>query len=194
MFPWLRSAEMIQARNDELLQNTMCDEDFDQEEKRAVMITWCFGREQVAITGSWNDWKTIEPLHAFHKDFIIMMVLPCGVYHYHIVVDELRRYAPNLPTEFNASGNAYNILDLQEFVPETPESLSEFEPPPSPISSYDSRPLNDGDFNKPPPELPPLLPTKILDERSFVSRKPKSSQRPSHTLMNHLYKKDGDDG
>ncbi|XP_039015908.1 SNF1-related protein kinase regulatory subunit beta-2-like [Hibiscus syriacus] len=81
-----------------------------------------------------------------------------------------------------------------EFVPEAPESLSKFEPPPSPISSYDSQPLNDKYFNKPPPELPPQLPTKISDERSFVSRKPKSSQRPSHTLMNHLYKQDGDDG
>ncbi|KAE8685265.1 5'-AMP-activated protein kinase beta-2 subunit protein [Hibiscus syriacus] len=77
---------------------------------------------------------------------------------------------------------------------ETPESLSEFKPPPSPISSYDNQPLNNSDFSKPPPELPPQLPTKIFDERSFVSRKPKSSRRPSHTLLNHLYKQDGDDG
>ncbi|KAL4368504.1 hypothetical protein GQ457_05G004570 [Hibiscus cannabinus] len=244
MFPWLRSAEMIQAQNDVLLQNTLryedlhCEnnlpweyndsgrplnlqiseaplpipgqmmqirndpplqkstnyKDFHQEEKRAVMITWCFGGKQVAITGSWNDWKTIEPLHSLGKDFIIMMMLPCGVYHYHFIVDELRRYAPDLPCEFDESGNAYNILDLKEFVPEAPESLSEFEPPPSPISSYDNQPLNNGDFSKPPPELPPQLPTTILDERPFVSRKPKSSQRPSHTLLNHLYKQDGDGG
>ncbi|KAE8685884.1 5'-AMP-activated protein kinase beta-2 subunit protein [Hibiscus syriacus] len=234
MFPWLRSAEMIQDQSDLLVQNTnlpweyndsgrplnlqisgvplprpgqmsqfqndppvqklMRCKDFDQEEKRAVMITWCFGGKQVAITGSWSNWKTIEPLHSLGKDFIIMKMLPCGVYHYHFIVDELRIYAPNLPCEFDESGNVYNILNLQDFVPEAPESLSEFEPPPSPISSYDNQPLNSGDFSKPPPELPPQLRTKIFEERSFVSRKPKSSRRPSHTLLNHLYKQDGDDG
>ncbi|KAK8674303.1 hypothetical protein V6N13_112597 [Hibiscus sabdariffa] len=200
--PFPSPGQMMQSRNDPPVQKSPRYKDFQQEEKRAVMITWCFGGKQVAVTGSWNDWKTIafisspfrEPLHSLDKDFIIMKILPCGVYHYHFIVDELRRYAPNLPCEFDESGNAYNLLDLQEFVPEAPESLSEFEAPPSPISSYGNQPLNDGDFSKPPPQLPPQLPTKILDERSFVSRKPKSLRRPSHTLLNHLYKQDGDDG
>ncbi|EOX93518.1 5'-AMP-activated protein kinase beta-2 subunit protein, putative isoform 1 [Theobroma cacao] len=243
MFPWLRSAEMMQAQNDVLVQNTTRYEDLhcennlpweyidsgkaldfqisdaplprpgqmmqlqnDQpvqnstyyedlpEEKRAVMITWCFGGKKVAITGSWDNWKTREPLLSLGKDFIIMKMLPSGVYHYHFIVDELIRYAPNLPWEFDESGSAYNVLDLQEFVPEAPESLSEFESPPSPISSYDNQPLNDGDFSKPPPDLPPQLRTTLIDERRFIIRSRKPSPRPSHTMLNHLYEQDGDDG
>ncbi|XVF31910.1 hypothetical protein REPUB_Repub17cG0035300 [Reevesia pubescens] len=169
MFPWLRSAEMMQARNDVLLQNTTRYEDLQsennllweyidsgraldlqipraplprpgqmmqvqndpllpventtyyedlhQEEKRAVMITWCFGGKQVAISGSWDNWKTmnwnVQPLHSLGKDFIIMKMLPSGVYHYHFFVDELRSYSPNLPWEFDESGSVYNILDFQ---------------------------------------------------------------------------------
>ncbi|XVF21155.1 hypothetical protein REPUB_Repub12eG0066300 [Reevesia pubescens] len=192
--PLPRPGQMMQVQNDPLVRNSTYYEDLHQEEKRPAMITWCFGGKQVAITGSWDNWKTIEPLHPLGEDFIIMKMLPSGVYHYHFIVDELRRYAPNLPWEFDESGNAYNILDLQEFVPEAPESLSEFESPPSPISSYDNQPLNDGDFSKPPPELPPQLRTKLLDEESFVIRSQKSSRRPSHSLLNHLYKQGGDDG
>ncbi|XVF81431.1 hypothetical protein PTKIN_Ptkin15bG0154300 [Pterospermum kingtungense] len=236
MFPWLRSAEMLQAQNDVLVQNTTPFEYLhsehnlpwettnparhgqmmqvqndalmvqnttyhkeyvhqeEKEEKRAVMITWCFGGKQVAITGSWDNWRTIEPLHSLGKDFIIMKLLPLGVYHYHFIVDKLMRYDPNLPCEFDDSGNAYNILDLQEFVPEATESLSEFESPPSPISSYNNQPLTAGDFNKAPPELPPQLPKTLLDQQSLIGRSHKSSARPSHTLLNHLYKQDGYDG
>ncbi|OMO61815.1 hypothetical protein COLO4_33328 [Corchorus olitorius] len=240
MFPWLRSAEMMQAQNDVLLQNTSHYEDLNggnnlpwqynhsdraldsqipeaplhffpqipeaplqsatdyedvqQEEKRAVMITWCYGGKQVAITGSWDNWRTIEPLHSLGKDFIIMKLLPPGVYHYHFIVDELMRYAPNLPWKFDESGNPYNILDLQEFDQEAPKRLSEFDSPPSPVSSYDNQPLTDGDFSKPPPELPPQLRKTFIDEQSFVTRSRKCSPRPNHTMLNHLYKQDGDDG
>ncbi|XP_012457025.1 SNF1-related protein kinase regulatory subunit beta-2-like [Gossypium raimondii] len=105
---------MMQIRNHPPVQKSTRYKDFHQEQKRAVMITWCFGGKRVVITGSWDNWKTIEPLHSLGKDFIIMKMLPFGVYHYQFIVDELRRYAPNLPCEFDESGNAYNILDLQE--------------------------------------------------------------------------------
>ncbi|XP_039021149.1 SNF1-related protein kinase regulatory subunit beta-1-like [Hibiscus syriacus] len=113
--PFPRFGQMSQIRNDPPVQKSMQCKYFDQEEKRAVMITWCFGGKKVAITGSWSDWKTIEPLHPLGKDFIIMKMLPCGVYRYHFIVDELRRYAPNLPCEFDESGNAFNILICRSF-------------------------------------------------------------------------------
>ncbi|XP_022759848.1 SNF1-related protein kinase regulatory subunit beta-2-like [Durio zibethinus] len=192
--PFPRPGQMMQIQNDPLVENTAYCEDLHQEEKRAVMIAWCFGGKKVAITGSWDNWRTIEPLHSLGKEFIIMKMLPSGVYHYYFIVDDVMTYDPNLPWEFDESGGAYNILDLQEFVPEAPESLSEFESPPSPISSYDNQSLNDDDFSKPPPELPPQLRTKLLDEQSFVIRSHGFSRRPSHTLLNHLYRQDGDDG
>ena len=50
---------MMHVQNDPLVQNTTYYEDFHQEEKRAARITWCFGGKQVAITGSWDNWKTM---------------------------------------------------------------------------------------------------------------------------------------
>lgn len=47
------------------------------------------------------------------KDFVILKMLPSGVYHYRFIVDERLRYAPDLPWERDDSGNAYNVLDLQ---------------------------------------------------------------------------------
>lgn len=57
--PFLRPGQMMQIRNDPLVQKSMRYKDFHQEEKRAVMITWCFGGKRVAITGSWDNWKTM---------------------------------------------------------------------------------------------------------------------------------------
>ncbi|KAE8730531.1 hypothetical protein F3Y22_tig00002919pilonHSYRG00132 [Hibiscus syriacus] len=143
MFPWLRSAEVIQDQNDVLVQNTNLPWEYNDS-----------GRPlNLQISGAPLPDLVKEPLHSLGKDFIIMKMLPC----------------------------------------EAPESLSEFEPPPSRYRAM-NQPLNNSDFSKPPPELPPQLPTKIVDERSFINRKPKSSRRPSHTLLDHLYKQDGDDG
>ncbi|XP_052480081.1 SNF1-related protein kinase regulatory subunit beta-2-like isoform X2 [Gossypium raimondii] len=80
--PLLRPGQMMQIRNHPLVQKSTRYKDFHQEQKRAVMITWCFGGKRVAITGSWDNWKTIEPLHSLGKDFIIMKMFPFGVYHY----------------------------------------------------------------------------------------------------------------
>ncbi|KAF5180393.1 Snf1-related protein kinase regulatory subunit beta-2 [Thalictrum thalictroides] len=46
------------------------------------MITWNHGGKEVAVEGSWDNWRTKQPLQRSGKDFTIMKVLPSGVYQY----------------------------------------------------------------------------------------------------------------
>lgn len=78
-----------------------------------TIITWSYGAKQVAIVGSWDNWKTREFLQKSGKGFTIMKVLPSGVYHYQFIVDGQWRYSHDLPQECDDSGNIFNVLDLQ---------------------------------------------------------------------------------
>ena len=65
--------------------------------------------------------------------------------------------------------------------------MSEFETPPSPPSSYDNQYINEDDFSRPPPELPPHLQGTILnDPSSSVDGRPLPIT-PRSTELNHLY-------
>ncbi|CAK7349131.1 unnamed protein product [Dovyalis caffra] len=178
MAPLLRSGEITHVPN---------YTDVVPENPRAVMITWSFEGKQVAVTGSWDNWNRRETLQRIGKDFTIMKTLPAGVYHYRFIVDENFRHVPDLPWECDDSGNAYNILDVQEYVPEALESMSEFESPPSPVSSYNNESLNDTDFGKLPPDIPPQLQVTPLSEQSSAANGYQSQQRPRNSVLNHLY-------
>ncbi|KAJ0110995.1 hypothetical protein Patl1_01831 [Pistacia atlantica] len=202
-------------------------------EKHAAMIIWSYGGNQVAVTGSWNNWEIVygicsdfifkEPLWSLGRDFVIMKMLPSGVYHYRFIVDDRLTYAPEFPWEHDDTGSAYNILDLQveveashppvnncdlqfplhnsymyncvtaEYIPGAPKSHSELDSPPSPFSSYDNKSINDNDFSKPPPVLPPQLQMTLLNEPPS-SMACESLQRPQHTVLNHLYIQNSDVG
>ncbi|EEF32157.1 snf1-kinase beta subunit, plants, putative [Ricinus communis] len=181
-----RTAEMIRVQNYALAHNTVDSLDAFSEKLNAVMITWSYGGKQVAVTGSWDNWEKREPLHKSGKDFAFMKMLPSSVFRYRFIVDEHLRYAPDLPWECDESGIAYNILDVQDDVPEAPESLSEFEAPPSPITSYDNESLDDTDFSKQPPDIPPQLQLTMLNDRSAAESHP-TLPRPRHAVLNHLY-------
>lgn len=77
--------------------------------------------------------------------------------------------------------------DVQEYVPEAPESLSEFESSPSPVSSYNNESLNDNDFGKLPPDIPPQLQLTPLSEQSSATDSYQPQRRPRHAVLNHLY-------
>ncbi|KAH7576611.1 hypothetical protein JRO89_XS01G0117400 [Xanthoceras sorbifolium] len=200
MPPLPRPSEVMQVRDHAATgHKTTHYEDEVPEKQTPVMITWSYGGKQVAVTGSWDDWETVEPLWSLGKDFTIMKMLPSGVYHYRFIVDERLRYAPDLPWECDDTGNAYNILDLQisawagyEYIPEARECLSEFESPPSPFSSYDNKPLSGSDFSKAPPDLPPQLQMTLLNEPSSATVSHQSLPRPRHTVLNHLYIQNSD--
>lgn len=46
------------------------------------------------------------------KDHTILLVLPSGVYHYRIIVDEELRYIPELPHATDERGQVANLLDV----------------------------------------------------------------------------------
>ncbi|XP_023534586.1 SNF1-related protein kinase regulatory subunit beta-2-like isoform X4 [Cucurbita pepo subsp. pepo] len=165
----------------------MNDEEVLNTPRTSVKLSWNHGGKQVAIIGSWDNWETREILQSIGKDFIVVKTLPSGIYHYRFIVDGWLTHAPDLPWVFDDSGNSYNILDLMTPVSELPESLSEFEFPPSPPSTYDNEHFNDDDFSRPPPDLPPQLRETILNESSRCISGQQSGVQPRHTELNHLY-------
>ncbi|CAL5393645.1 unnamed protein product [Camellia sinensis] len=152
-----------------------------------TMITWSYGAKQVAIVGSWDNWKTREFLQKSGKGFTIMKVLPSGVYHYRFIVDGQWRYSHDLPQECDDSGNIFNVLDLQDYVPEVLNNISGSESPPSPDSGYNNSPFSSEDFSKKLPELPPLLQQSSLDQPSSSRDSPETLEKPLAAGLNHLY-------
>ncbi|KAK8294388.1 hypothetical protein V6Z12_D06G254000 [Gossypium hirsutum] len=159
-----------------------------------TMITWGYGGKEVAVEGSWDNWKTRIPLQRCGKDFTIMKVLPSGVYQYRFIVDGQWRYAPDLPWAQDGTGNANNILDLLDYVPEDIESISSFEPPLSPESSYSNLPLGAEDFAKEPPLVPPHVQLPLLNLPASHMEIPPPLSRPKHVILNHLYIQKGKNG
>ncbi|KAL8461679.1 hypothetical protein ACS0TY_032967 [Phlomoides rotata] len=152
-----------------------------------TMITWSYGGKEVAVEGSWDGWKSRKPLQRSGKDFTILKILPSGVYQYRFLVDGQWRHSPDHPCDQDDSGNAYNILDLQDYVPEDIDSISGFEPPQSPDSSYNNTQLVQEDFAKEPPMVPPHLNLTLLNAPSPQMEIPPPYSRPQHVVLNHLY-------
>ncbi|XP_047317755.1 SNF1-related protein kinase regulatory subunit beta-2-like [Impatiens glandulifera] len=160
-----------------------------------TMITWIYDGHDVSVEGSWDNWKTRKVLHRSGKDFSVMKVLPSGVYHYRFIVDGQWRYSSDKPWAQDENGLAFNILDLQDYVPEDVESISEFEPPQSPDSSYSNLQLGSEDFSKEPPSVPPHLQMTLLNVPTSTHFEiPPPFSRPQHVVLNHLYMQKGKSG
>ncbi|KAK4778599.1 hypothetical protein SAY86_006127 [Trapa natans] len=173
----------------------MTDADYACSEKMTpVMITWSHGGQKVAISGSWDDWQTIEPMRRSGKDFILVKVIPYGVYHFRFFVDGHLRYDPDFPCDFNDPRGAFNIMDLKECAAENRESISDLELPPSPDGTYSSNSLIEEDFSKPPPDLPPQLHRTPLNEMGFGDSYHRELSKPPLPVLNHLYVKNWDLG
>ncbi|XP_076949121.1 SNF1-related protein kinase regulatory subunit beta-2-like [Bidens hawaiensis] len=170
------------------MHNSTSYEDMETEQGIPTMITWSYDGKEVAVEGSWDNWKTRKPLQRSGKDFIILKVLPSGVYQYRFVVDGQWRYSPDVPCTKDEAGNTYNILDLQEYVPEDIESISGFEPPRSPDSSYNNLQIGCEDYAKEPPLVPPHLQMTLLNAPLHHMENP---SRPQHVVINHLYMQKG---
>ncbi|XP_076882343.1 SNF1-related protein kinase regulatory subunit beta-2-like [Bidens hawaiensis] len=170
------------------MHNSTSYEDMITEQGIPTMITWSFDGKDVAVEGSWDNRKTRKPLQRSGKDFIILKVLPSGVYQYRFVVDGQWRYSPDVPCTKDEAGNTYNILDLQEYVPEDIESISGFEPAWSPDSSYNNLQLGCEDYAKGPPLVPPHLQMTLLNAPLHHMENP---SRPQHVVINHLYMQKG---
>ncbi|CAJ1971616.1 unnamed protein product [Sphenostylis stenocarpa] len=85
---------------------------------KRVSITWNHAATNVAIAGSWDNWETTELLQRVGQSFVLVKTLPLGVYHYRFIVDGYLTHAPEFPSASDDSGYGYNILDLQDYIPE----------------------------------------------------------------------------
>ncbi|KAK7303417.1 hypothetical protein RJT34_14323 [Clitoria ternatea] len=188
--PLQRPDEMY-ASSPSWMQTTSGYEDMYSELGIPTMITWSYGGKEVAVEGSWDNWKARMALQRSGKDFTIMKVLPSGVYQFRFIVDGQWRYAPDLPWAQDDAGNPYNILDLQDYVPEDIGSISSFEPPKSPDSSYNNLQLSSEDYAKEPPLVPPFLQMTLLNVPSTNMECQPLVSRPQHTVLNHLYMQKG---
>ncbi|KAK4279259.1 hypothetical protein QN277_016986 [Acacia crassicarpa] len=149
-----------------------------------VMITWSYGGNNVVVQGSWDNWTSRKQLQRAGKDHSIFMVLPSGIYHYKFIVDGEQRYIPELPCVADEMGCVCNLLDVNDYVPEIPESISEFEPPPSPEAGYGQAFPAEEDFAKEPMAVPQQLHLTVLGmENSDVG----TSSKPQHVVLNHVF-------
>lgn len=163
----------------------------DRQHGIPTIIQWTHGGNEVYIEGSWDNWQNRVRLQKAGKsDFTILKLLPPGVYQFRFLVDGTFRYSPDLPCTQDERGLIKNILDLQENIPENTESISGFEPPRSPDSSYNSLFPSLEDFSKEPPAVPPQLHLTLLDVHDN-SESLASQLRPQHVVLNHLYVEKG---
>ncbi|KAJ0233019.1 Association with the SNF1 complex (ASC) domain-containing protein [Hirschfeldia incana] len=171
-------------------------EESPNEQGIPTMITWCHGGKDISVEGSWDNWKSRSRLQRSGKDFTIMKVLPSGVYEYRFIVDGQWTHAPELPLARDDAGNTFNLLDLQDYVPEDIQSISGFEPPQSPEASYSSLLLGAEDYSKEPPLVPPHLQMTLLNLPPGNNPDVPSSPlpRPQHVVLNHLYMQKGKSG
>ncbi|CAF2021432.1 BnaC07g33610D [Brassica napus] len=169
-------------------------EEASNEQGIPTMITWCHGGKEISVEGSWDNWKSRSRLQRSGKDFTIMKVLPSGVYEYRFIVDGQWMHAPELPFARDDAGNTFNLLDLQDYVPEDIQSISGFEPPQSPEASYSSLLLGAEDYSKEPPLVPPHLQMTLLNLPPANPDVPSPLPRPQHVVLNHLYMHKGKSG
>ncbi|KAL2959826.1 hypothetical protein AAZX31_17G005800 [Glycine max] len=149
------------------METTSGYEDVYREVGIPTVITWSYDGKEVAVEGSWDNWKT------------------------RFIVDGRMRYTPDSPWAQDDAGDAYNILDLQDYVPEDIGSISSFEPPQSPDSSYDNLYLSSEDYAKEPPLVPPLLQMTLLNVPATNMKIQPPMSRPRHGVLNHLYAQKG---
>ncbi|GAU38981.1 hypothetical protein TSUD_378570 [Trifolium subterraneum] len=187
----LQRPDEMQVPNPSWMQTTSGYEDMFSEVGIPTMITWSYDGKEVAVEGSWDNWKTRLPLQRSGKDFTIMKVLPSGVYQFRFIVDGQWRYTPDLPWAKDDAANTYNILDLQDYVPEDIESISSFVPPKSPDSSYNNLHLSSEDYAKEPPLVPPFMQMTLLNVPSANMEFQPLVSRPQHVVLNHLYMQKG---
>ncbi|CAL4901402.1 unnamed protein product [Urochloa decumbens] len=149
-----------------------------------TLITWSQGGNEVFLEGSWDNWTSRRALERSGKDHTILLVLPSGVYHYRIIVDGDLRYIPEQPYVTDERGQVANLLDVHDYVPESLDSVAEFEAPPSPEHSYDLQYPGDEEFAKEPPTLPPQLLMSVLGDADDTDEQ---TPKPQHVVLNHLF-------
>lgn len=76
---------------------------------------------------------------------------------------------------------------MQDYVPDSVDSVSELMAPPSPDSSYGFLAPDDKEFTKEPPALPPQLHLGVLNSRGGSGGKEGECAMPKHNVLGHVF-------
>ncbi|KAL6896646.1 hypothetical protein ACP4OV_007218 [Aristida adscensionis] len=181
--PLQRPSDTAPVFNQILMNQQQEDSDGPPQKKIPTLLTWTLGGKHVYVEGSWDNWTSKKAVEKSGKDHTILLMLSSGVHRYRFIVDGERRYMPDRPCETDNSGHVVNLVDVNDFIPESVESVSELMAPPSPDSSYGFQAPGEKDFTKEPPQLPAQLYLGVLNSRGSDG----SCARPRHVVLDHLY-------
>ncbi|KAG8039327.1 hypothetical protein GUJ93_ZPchr0039g14213 [Zizania palustris] len=96
----------------------------------------------------------------------------------------LRRVLERSGKDHTILGQVANLLDVHDYIPESLDSVAEFDAPPSPKESYDLQLPGDEEFAKEPPTLPPQLLVSVL---GGADSSEEHAPKPKHVALNHLF-------
>ncbi|KAF5944169.1 hypothetical protein HYC85_018246 [Camellia sinensis] len=165
----LQRPDEINVPSPSWMQTSSGFDDMCSEQGIPTMITWSYDGNEVAVEGSWDDWKIRKPLQRSGKDFTIMKVLPSGVYQYRFIVDGQCRIM------YQKTSKAFLVLNLLN-----PQN-----------ATYNNLQLGSEDFAKEPPLVPPHLQMTLLNVPTSFMEIPPPFSRPQHVVLNHLYMQKG---
>ncbi|CAA2981879.1 SNF1-related kinase regulatory subunit beta-2 [Olea europaea subsp. europaea] len=187
--PLQRAAEMNIAGPSWMNTTSMYEEEMHDEPGIPTIITWTHGGREVYVVGSWDNWRKRQEkrMRRTREEFVVMRKIPAGVYQYRFIVDRQWRYAPDIPWELDGSGNACNILDVKDYVPDVTKSIASFESPESPDCSYNNSYPGPEDYEKDPPMVPPHLEYTLLNAPSPHMEIPPPLSKPQPGVLDHLY-------
>lgn len=169
---------------------TMADGDGWMGEPKTVptVFVWSHGGNHVELEGSFDSWSTRHVMQKTGRDFSLVKLLPPGVYQYKFIVDGQWRHDPNLTSMYDDQGNINNMVEVQEYIAENLDGLANFDPPPSPVSSYCNPAPVAEDFLKEPPVVPPQLQLSLLNVPPACGMESSAAlPRPQHVVLNHMY-------
>ncbi|XP_072170639.1 5'-AMP-activated protein kinase subunit beta-2-like [Diadema setosum] len=161
-----------------------------------VVFRWEGGGKNVAIAGSFNNWRTKIPMIKSHGDFTAIIELPEGQHEYKFYVDGQWVHAPRQPTQSNTYGTVNNFISVSKSDFEVFEALAidssrersvdtSGSPPGDYSQDIPSRELQERTSG--PPILPPQLLQVILNKDIGPQYEPALLPEPNHVMLNHLY-------
>ncbi|KAF6206932.1 hypothetical protein GE061_018168 [Apolygus lucorum] len=155
-----------------------------------TVFKWNGGGEQVLISGTFSNWKTI-PMVKSHGDFVTIIDLPEGEHQFKFFVDGQWKHDPAHKVVDNEMGSKNNLISVTDTDFEVFQALA--------MDSETGGHAQPGEWGqmipsakpweKPqgPPILPPHLLQVILNKDVPISCEPTLLPEPNHVMLNHLY-------
>jgi len=165
--------------------------------KLPTVFKWDQGGKSVAISGSFDNWKSRIPLVKSHGEFSTIVELEEGVHEYKFYVDGQWVCDAHKEKKLNEMGTDNNVIhvdssDFEVFEALAVDSLStghgiSGSPPGDYTTDIPRTASSAGMHHSGPPILPPHLLQVILNKEIPLHCEPTLLPEPNHVMLNHLY-------